>query len=127
MDKSWLSPLKIFTRQNDWEKPIHIKIVYLNAYNGIYMLSCRCVSRRRQIIINHMKGWAIMKEQCKHGEWYTVKRLRLLDYLCNEKHMYPEYQTPDPTNPRYSWYVYKNTPELEKNLDEYFRKLKQNA
>ena len=74
-----------------------------------------------------MKGWAIMKEQCKHGEWYTVKRLRLLDYLCNEKHMYPEYQTPDPTNPHYSWYVYKNTPELEKNLDEYFRKLKQNA
>ena len=44
-----------------------------------------------------------MKErQCKHGEWYTVKRLRLLKFLCDEKRIYPEYQIPDPTNPRYS-------------------------
>lgn len=68
-----------------------------------------------------------MNKQCKHGEWYTVKRLRLLNYLCNEKNLYPECQMPDPTNPRYSWYRYRNTPELEAYLDEWFMKYKKDA
>ena len=61
--------------------------------------------------------------ECKHGEYYTVKRIRLLTYLIQQKGLYPEYQIPDPTNPKYSWYVYRNSPELETYLDEYFRKL----
>lgn len=76
-----------------------------------------------------MEGGIIMKEnrKCEHGEWYAVKRLRLLNFLCNEKHMYPEYQTPDPTNPHYSWYYYKNTPELEDYLNEWFNQYKRDA
>ena len=65
--------------------------------------------------------------KCEHGEWYAVKRLRLLSFLCNEKQLYPEYKIPDPTNPRYSWYYYKNTSELEKYLNEWFSQYKKNA
>ena len=65
--------------------------------------------------------------QCKHGAWYAVKRMRLLNFLCNQKKMYPEYRTPDPNNPRYSWYYYKNTPELESAIEEWFSQYKKNA
>ena len=63
--------------------------------------------------------------ECRHkNEWYVVKRLRLLGFLCDEKGLYPHHQTPDPTNPRYSWYYYVNTPELEDYIDEWFSKYK---
>ena len=64
-----------------------------------------------------------MKKECQHGEWYSVKRLRMLNYLINEKGMYPVYQKPDPNNPKYFWFMYKNTPELEEAIKDYFNEI----
>lgn len=63
-----------------------------------------------------------MERQTKHGETYTVKRMRMLDWLCN-KGFYPEYSVRDKNNPRYNVWKYKNTPELEDAIDEYFAQL----
>jgi predicted aspartyl protease len=27
---------------------------------------------------------------------------------------------PDPTNPKYNWFLFENTPELENAVEEYF-------
>ena len=64
------------------------------------------------------------QRKCKHGKWYVVKRLRLLNHLCMEHGLYPEYQTVDPTNPHRSWYYYRNSPELEDILDAWFARPK---
>ena len=54
-----------------------------------------------------------------------VKRLRLLQYLVDRG--YTEYKIiPDPTTTKagYNWFVFKNTPELQRVVDEYFLNLK---
>ena len=74
-----------------------------------YMPTRRCRSRRGK---NKLNG----------GQIYTVKRMRMLDWLCN-RGFYPEYSVRDKNNPRYNVWKYKNSPELEEAIDEYFTQL----
>lgn len=62
-----------------------------------------------------------MERQCKHGEIYICKRLKLLQYLM-EKGFMPDHDMPDITNLKYKWWVFNNSPELEDAIDEYFGK-----
>ena len=60
--------------------------------------------------------------QCKHrAEFYTCKRLRMLEYLKKEGFV-PFMTLPDVNNPRYNVWRFKNTPELEEAIDRYFGK-----
>lgn len=56
----------------------------------------------------------------KHNETYTVKRLRLLQYLVNKG--FKEYTIiPDPTSTKkYNWFIFQNSKELEQAVNEYF-------
>ena len=65
-----------------------------------------------------------MEKNCKHKRpYYTVKRMRLLQYLRAQG--FEPYETvPDPTNPKYSWWLFENTPEFEKCVENYFASLK---
>ncbi len=56
----------------------------------------------------------------KHNSTYTVKRLRLLQFLVNKG--FKDYTIiPDPTSTKnYNWFVFENTEALEEALNEYF-------
>ena len=58
----------------------------------------------------------------KHNPTYTVKRLRLLQYLVNKG--FKNYTIiPDPTSTKnYNWFVFENTEALEEAVNEYFSK-----
>lgn len=61
-----------------------------------------------------------MERQCKHkNEFYTCKRLRMLEYL-KSKGFIPCLTVPDVNNPKYNVWKFKNTPELEDTIEEYF-------
>ena len=60
--------------------------------------------------------------ETRHKEHYTCKRLRMLEYLKN-KGFAPCATIPDPTNERYNWWLFKNTAELEKCVEQYFMEL----
>lgn len=62
-------------------------------------------------------------ERRKHGEFYVVKRLRLLQYLM-ERGYKAESTIPDPQNPAYNWWLIRNSAELEAELDTYFEALR---
>lgn len=63
-----------------------------------------------------------MKERTlKHGEYYTCKRLRMLQYL-KEEGFLPYLTLPDSGNPRFNVWRFKNSPELEEVIDRYFNK-----
>ena len=55
----------------------------------------------------------------KHGEFYTCKRLRLLNYLLQKGHE-PVQTVPDATNWRYKNWLFKNNDQLDADLDAYF-------
>lgn len=60
----------------------------------------------------------------EHKATYTVKRLRLLQYL-KEKGFTKYTVIPDPTTSEpYNWFVFQNSEELEAALNEYFKNLK---
>ena len=63
--------------------------------------------------------------ELKHNEFYSCKRLRLLQFLM-ERGFMPESEIPDPTNIRYKWWIFRNTPELEIAIDEYFERYQKN-
>lgn len=64
-----------------------------------------------------------MENQKHKSDYYTCKRLRMLQYLM--EHGFEPYATiPEPTNVKYSWWLFHNTPELEKCVEEYFINLK---
>lgn len=58
----------------------------------------------------------------KSNATYTVKRLRLLQYLVNKG--FKEYTIiPDPTSTKnYNWFVFENTEALAEAVAEYFAK-----
>lgn len=58
-------------------------------------------------------------ERVHKREYYTVKRLRLLEYLTN-RGFTADKTIPDPENPKYKWWLFKNTPELEEAITGYF-------
>jgi hypothetical protein len=61
-------------------------------------------------------------EECIHkNPYYTVKRLRMLEYLM-DKGFEPVKTIPDPINPHYKWWLFTNSPELEKVVTDYFAK-----
>ena len=61
-----------------------------------------------------------MERQCKHkNEYYTCKRIKLLIFLRN-KGFIPEQTVPDLYNPKYLVWRFKNSPELETAIEEYF-------
>lgn len=63
-----------------------------------------------------------MERQCKHKqEYYICKRLRLLEFL-RKKGFVPFITLPDINNPKYNVWKFKNTPELEDAINEYFGK-----
>lgn len=60
---------------------------------------------------------------CKHKrDYYACKRLRLLQYL-KERGFMPYATIPEPTNVKYSWWLFENTPELEACVEQYFAQL----
>lgn len=60
--------------------------------------------------------------ECKHkAEYYTCKRLRMLEYLRNLGFM-PYLTLPDCDNPKFNVWRFKNSPELEAAIDRYFGK-----
>ena len=60
------------------------------------------------------------ERQCKHkNEYYTCKRMKLLIFLRN-KGFIPEQTIPDLYNPKYLVWRFKNSPELESAIEEYF-------
>ncbi len=62
------------------------------------------------------------ERKCKHkGEYYTCKRLRLLQFL-KERGFLPYMTLPDVDNPKFNIWRFKNSPELESALDEWFNK-----
>jgi hypothetical protein len=65
---------------------------------------------------------AIMTNQeLKHkNSFYTCKRLRLLEFLKSKGFM-PAKTIPDANNPCYNWWLFKNTADLERVLEEYFK------
>lgn len=52
------------------------------------------------------------------GKYYYCKRLRLLEYL-KERGFLPIRTEPDIKNPKYSVWVFENSPELLDNIDGY--------
>lgn len=59
---------------------------------------------------------------CIHKrEYYTCKRLRLLEYLV-KLGFKPAETIPDAENPKYNWWLFKNTVELETAVADYFKK-----
>ena len=67
-----------------------------------------------------------MIEQNNKGkrDYYTCKRLRLLNHL-KSNGFTPFATIPEPTNHNYNWWLFENSPELEKCINEYFENLKQ--
>lgn len=65
-----------------------------------------------------------LERELRHRRrYYTVKKLRLLEYL--HKCGFKEVMTvPEPTNEDYKWFVFYNTPELEDAVDAYFNQSK---
>ena len=51
--------------------------------------------------------------------YYTCKRLRMLEYL-KMRGFKPEVTIPDATNPRYNWWLFEYTPELQQAVSDYF-------
>lgn len=67
------------------------------------------------------------KSELKHkAKIYTCKRLRLLDYLV-DRGFKPFKTIPDATNTKFNWWLFENTPELEKAIENYFNKTKGEA
>ena len=64
-----------------------------------------------------------MAELQHKNKYYTVKRLRMLEYLMN-KGFEPLHTMPDPSNPKYHWWKFENTVELEEAVTEYFNSKK---
>lgn len=60
---------------------------------------------------------------CKHNSaHYTVKRMRLLKYLVDRG--FTKYEViPDPTNPKFNWFLFDNSPQLETAIESYFNEL----
>jgi hypothetical protein len=58
-----------------------------------------------------------------HGPTFTVKRLRLLQFL--KERGFTDYQViPDPTtNKNFNWFLFKNSPELEEAVNDYFNNI----
>lgn len=59
-------------------------------------------------------------------EYYTCKRYRLLSYLM-QRGFTPSKTLPDPDNPRYKVWRFRNSAKLEAAVEEYFTKLKGGA
>ena len=53
-------------------------------------------------------------------DYYTCKRLRLLTFL-KDKGFTPIATIPEPTNIKFNWWLFDNTPELQSCLNEYFK------
>jgi ribulose bisphosphate carboxylase small subunit len=68
----------------------------------------------------------MMKERKHSREYYTCKRLRLLQYLI-ERGFEPYTEMPDPTNYKMRWWLFKGTVELDEAIDEYFAQFKKEA
>ena len=61
------------------------------------------------------------KRELKHkSSFYTCKRLRLLEFL-KSKGFKPIKTIPDANNPAFNWWLFDNSAELEKTLEEYFK------
>ncbi len=56
------------------------------------------------------------------NSFYTCKRLRLLEFLVNNG-FEPVKTIPDATNTKYNWWLFENTPELEKVIEIYFNNI----
>lgn len=64
-----------------------------------------------------------MKNEVMHKrEFYSCKRLRLLQYLMECGFM-PEAEMPDPKNIKYKWWLFRNSVELETAIDRYFNEV----
>lgn len=53
---------------------------------------------------------------------YTCKRLRMCEYLIKQGFT-PTATIPDATNPRFNWWLFEKTPELDAAVEEYFEKI----
>lgn len=60
-------------------------------------------------------------ELAHKNKYYTVKRLRLLEFLIDKGFTIVK-TIPDPNNPKYKWWLIENSIELEKAVNAYFNK-----
>lgn len=56
---------------------------------------------------------------CKHGEYFTCKRLRMLEHLRNEGYL-PIKTIPDANNPKFNNWIFENSPRFEEVVSSYF-------
>lgn len=63
----------------------------------------------------------MLNDNTHTNKYYTCKRMRLLEYL-RDKGFEPEKSIPDPGNPKYNWWLFKNTKELSQEVQAYFNK-----
>ena len=55
--------------------------------------------------------------------YYYCKRLRLLEWLLN-RGFTPVKKIPDPTNPKYNWWLFESTADLTAAVNEYIEQVK---
>ena len=60
-----------------------------------------------------------MEAPKRGSKYYTVKRLRLLEFLLDKGFTVVK-TIPDPNNPKYKWWLFENSVELEAVVTEYF-------
>ena len=77
-------------------------------------------NNNRKKFLNIAKIGVRKMAETKHKSYYyTVKRLRLLEHLLDNGFK-PAKIIPDPTNPRFKWWLFVNSVELEAVVEEYF-------
>jgi hypothetical protein len=59
------------------------------------------------------------KERKENKSMYVCKKLRLCSFLLQKGFNY-ELEKPDKFNPKYNIWIFKNTPELQLAIDEYY-------
>ena len=68
-----------------------------------------------------------MERTCKHkNSTYTVKRLKMLEWILENTPFEPIRTTIDPNNWRYKHWEFANSPEFEAAVERYFEELNAN-
>lgn len=56
-------------------------------------------------------------------QYYICKRMRMMSYLVEKGFTY-EATIPDMTNPKFSCWLFRSSPELQEAIDDYFAQIR---